>query len=164
MFRLVPLLASAVLLGFLCLWATRTFPALAKRRRAVLIGLVVFLAADLGIHQMVVHLHVGGPLQTVFSVLVMAASIASIPIAVLHAVGWIAARMARRPKSPPVAEPTAMSRRQVVEAVGGAAFLGATGSMLGWGMMRGRHASKWTSCRCASPPCRGRSTGTSLRR
>ena len=33
-----------------------------------------------------------------------------------------------------------MTRRQVVEAAGGAAFLGATGSMLGWGMVRGRHA------------------------
>ncbi|HEX3772752.1 MAG TPA: metallophosphoesterase [Polyangiaceae bacterium] len=33
-----------------------------------------------------------------------------------------------------------MTRRQWVEGVGGAALLGATGAMLGWGMARGRHA------------------------
>jgi predicted MPP superfamily phosphohydrolase len=38
----------------------------------------------------------------------------------------------------------AMTRRQWVEGMGGAAIFGATGSMLGWGMVRGRHAFELT--------------------
>jgi predicted MPP superfamily phosphohydrolase len=37
-----------------------------------------------------------------------------------------------------------MSRRQVVEAAGGVAMIGATGAMLGWGALRGRHAFELT--------------------
>jgi hypothetical protein len=58
----------------------------------------------------------------------------------MHGVAWLAERAVRRraPAAPAPAE--AMTRRQLVEAAGGVAFIGATGSMLGWGAVRGRHA------------------------
>jgi predicted MPP superfamily phosphohydrolase len=140
MFWIASLLTSLVLLVVLHRWATRSFPALARRRRAVALVLLALVVAQFATRWMVILWHVGGPLQTAFVVLVMTLAIASVPIGVMHALGWLAERAvgARTPATPPPG--SAMTRRQVVEAAGGIGFLGATGSMLGWGMVRGRHA------------------------
>ena len=62
----------------------------------------------------------------------------SVPVALLH---FAARRIEQADAAPAVTSaPAAMTRRQIVEGVGGAAIFGATGSMLGWGMVRGRHA------------------------
>jgi predicted MPP superfamily phosphohydrolase len=73
----------------------------------------------------------------------LTAVLAMVPIGLMHAGAALASRLGRRASSTPsvvVAEPTEMSRRQVIEAVGGVGFLAASGSMLGWGLTRGRHA------------------------
>jgi predicted MPP superfamily phosphohydrolase len=160
MFWLASLLTLVALLAVLYHWATRSFPALARRRRAVALTLAGLVLAQLATRWMVIVWHVGSPLQTAFIVLMMTLAIASVPIGVMHALAWIAEsgfrlrasgsgkksdsadRKSESPDRSP--EPGArslgtMTRRQVVEATGGVAFLGATGSMLGWGMVRGRH-------------------------
>jgi predicted MPP superfamily phosphohydrolase len=139
MFTLLTLLASFVLLAVLYTWATATFPALARRRRWVAGALIGFCAVNFVVNQIVIHLHVLGGLRMALSMVGMGLDIAAIPIGLLHGVLWLTRRARTKPAPEPAAEPTGMSRRQVVEAVGGAAFLTATGSMLGWGMTRGRH-------------------------
>jgi predicted MPP superfamily phosphohydrolase len=142
MFWIVSLLAQAALLAIVYLWSTRSFPALFRRRRAVAIGLVVLAVTQIASRWTVVLWHVGSLLHTVLIVTSMALGIAAIPIALLRVAGWLADRAARRRAvaTPSAAPSGGMTRRQVVEATGGVAFLGATGSMLGWGMVRGRHA------------------------
>jgi len=144
MFWIVSFLAQFVLLGIVYRWSTTAFPALRRRRRAVAVGLVVLLLAQIGSRWAVVLWHVGSLLHTVLIVAVMTLGIAAIPMAALHVAAWVAERLAkgRRSDSKSSAPPPAgeMTRRQLVEATGGVAFLGATGSMLGWGMVRGRYA------------------------
>jgi uncharacterized protein len=147
MFWIVSFVAQFVLLGIVYRWATTAFPGLARHKRAVAIGLVVLLAAQIGSRWMVVLWHFGSVAHTVLIVAVMTLGIAAMPMAVLHVGAWLVERLSRRARgaapAPPVspATPAArMTRRQLVEATGGVAFLGATGSMLGWGMVRGRYA------------------------
>jgi len=140
MFRLFSLIASLGLLGLIYLWSTRTFSALGKRRAAVGIVLLSLVAAQWTMRFLVVHLKVGNIAQTVVSVAVMTLAIAAVPIGLMHALAWLVERVARKRRPAPAPPEGAMTRRLVVEAVGGAAFLGATGSMLGWGMAVGRHA------------------------
>ncbi|MGH7298472.1 MAG: metallophosphoesterase [Polyangiaceae bacterium] len=149
MFHVVWILFSAVELGVIWLWATRTFPALARRRRTLAAAFVSLIVAQTCTRWVVVHWHVGSVLEMVFVVTMMTLGIASLPIGVLQLASWASASVARRAlRQPTAASPSALpgpvlaglTRRQVVEAAGGLSFLGATGSMLGWGIVRGRHA------------------------
>jgi uncharacterized protein len=141
MFLIVSLLSQLLLYAVVYLWSTRSFPALSRRRRAVAIALGILAVAQIATRWTVVLWHVGGLLHTVLIVTTMTLGIAAIPIGVLRALGWVADRAARkRAAAHPAAASGGMTRRQIVEATGGVAFLGATGSMLGWGMVRGRHA------------------------
>jgi predicted MPP superfamily phosphohydrolase len=143
-------------------WATSAFPWLARPRRrkygfaAFLLALVV---ADRTSDWMVIHWHSqsAGLVHTAFVLLFTTFILAGIPLGILYAALWAVGRMTSRrspdvtgaserlsaagPVLPPaVANPPRMTRRQWVEGLGGAALFGATGSMLGWGMVRGRHA------------------------
>src|SRR6185437_12276104 len=77
-------------------------------------------------------------------VVIMTLVLGAIPLGLFYAATYAATRLPARlwrkaaPAAP--AEGPGMTRRQVVESVAGAAFFGATGSMLGWGMIHGRHA------------------------
>ena len=164
MFWLFSLLSSVVLMAVVYSWSTRAFPALGRRRRTVAAALLGLILAQLATRWTVVLWHFGSPLQTVLVVLLATLGMAAVPIAVMHAVGWLAERAVRRRALAAPAPEAAMTRRQLVEARGGVALLGATGSMLGWGIVRGRHAFELASSPCASPGCRGRSTATSSRR
>jgi uncharacterized protein len=141
MFWIVSLLSQLLLFAVAYLWSTRSFPALFRRRRTVAVALALLAVAQVATRWTVVLWHVGGLLHTVLIVTTMTLGIAAIPIGVLRALGWLADRAARkRPAAQPAVSSGGMTRRQIVEATGGVAFLGATGSMLGWGMVRGRHA------------------------
>ena len=91
---------------------------------------------------LVIHRHAGGGLETVLVVLIMTMGIAALPLGLLLAASWVSRRWAKAPavEAAKAAPPAAMTRRQVVEAASGLTFLGATGTMLGWGAIRGRHA------------------------
>jgi predicted MPP superfamily phosphohydrolase len=139
MFWPVSLMLSAALMGVLYLWSTRTFPALRHRRRAVALSLGGLVVAQLVMRWIVVLWHFGNPVQTALIVVLMTLAMAAVPIAVMRVVGWLAERIAkrRRPAAPP--PEGVMTRRQVVEAVGGVAMIGVTGATLGWGAIWGRH-------------------------
>lgn len=147
------LLTTAVLMLILHRWATRSFPWLARRRLAAAIGLGALVLGQILARQMVVHWRLGNPVHTALIVLLMTLGIAALPIGAMHVAAEIAAAIARRraarakggaaPATAPISEP-GMTRRQVVEAAGGVAMIGATGSMLGWGAVRGRHAFELT--------------------
>src|SRR5262249_12957771 len=94
--------------------------------------------------------HVGSTLQTAAVFVSMTICIGAIPIGVMQLVSGAVEWFSRRKRGASSIEPTteggakephaSMSRRQIVQAAAGVAFIGATGSMLGWGMVRGRHA------------------------
>ena len=135
----ISLALSLVLMGVLYLWSTRTFPALRQRRRTVAIVLASLVVGQLVTRWTVVLWHVGNPLQTVLVVVGMTLGMAAVPIAVMQVLASLVARVAKRFRPPPPVPEGAMTRRQVVEAVGGVAMLGATGATLGWGAVHGRH-------------------------
>ncbi|HEX3346309.1 MAG TPA: metallophosphoesterase [Polyangiaceae bacterium] len=139
MFWLVSLLLSLALMGVLYVWSTRTFPALRDRRRTVAVVLAALPLGQVLMRWVVVLWHFGSALQTALVVTVMTLAMAAVPIAVLHVAGGLVERAARRRRPAPAPVEGAMSRRQVVEAVGGVAMIGATGSTLAWGALRGRH-------------------------
>jgi len=139
MFWTVSILTSVALLSVLYFWATRTFPALRHRRWTVALALASLLVAELMTRWTSLLWHVGITVQTVLIVLLMTLGMAAVPIAVMRALGWLAERAAKRLRPGPPPAEGAMTRRQVVEAVSGVAIIGATGSTLGWGVVRGRH-------------------------
>jgi predicted MPP superfamily phosphohydrolase len=128
-------------------WAVAVWPRLARARVPLALLVLVILVLQAVTRRMATSTHDAGlsnlHAAIVFEVLVVAFS--AIPILVLRAVTWLT--MPKRARvtdtTPLAAKPPAMptlSRRQVVEGAVGASFLTATGSMLGWGMVRGRHA------------------------
>jgi uncharacterized protein len=143
MFFLATTVGYIVFLWVAYRWAIRVSPWLLARKRALGAALAATLVLQLVSHWTAMHWHFGALLHTACVGLVMTVSLAAIPIALMGIVSGIVARIrgkmtsARPPSS--VGE-NGLSRRQVVEAVGGATFLAATGTMMGWGMVRGRHA------------------------
>jgi len=122
-------------------WAVASFPWARARRRRVLGGVGAYVALGVLSHYAVVRWHEGATLHTACVVLTMTLAIAALPIGAMRAGGWVLDRLARESvPDPGVGTSDAMTRRQVVEAAAGVGFLGAAGSMLGWGMVRGRHA------------------------
>jgi uncharacterized protein len=123
----------------------RSFRSGPRRKQGLAALLVLFVVVDRVSDLMVVHWHTHGAglVHAVFVVFFTTLILAAIPLSVLYAALWAIARL-----SPPRASPApvatgatpAMTRRQCVEGVGGVALFGATGAMLGWGMVRGRHA------------------------
>jgi uncharacterized protein len=142
----VPLFVAIVAHVVLWIWLRATFPRVRRlgRAYAAFVGLFALAAITArlrtGAHDasQLVALKV----QMVVAIEGLTAAIAMVPIGLMHATAAIAARL-NRPTSPaPAVAPiaTAMSRRQIIEGVGGVGFLAASGSMLGWGITRGRHA------------------------
>jgi predicted MPP superfamily phosphohydrolase len=161
MFALFSFVTTIVVFALLYLWSTRTFPVLARRRWWVAGSLVGIMVGQAVTRHAVVHGQPGGAWHTLFIVLSIALVFAGIPIGLMHVTAGILERRRARGKTAPAetgtssAKPAtaadakpeapapprpAMTRRQVVEATGGLAILGATGTMLGWGAARGRHA------------------------
>jgi predicted MPP superfamily phosphohydrolase len=141
MFWIASFIASLALLAVIHSWATRSFPALARRRRATGLALGALVVAQIASRWTVVHWHVGSGLQTALIVTTMTLGLAGLPIGLMHAIGYVAERARRKPSDDVAADaPARMTRRQTVEAAGGLTLLTATGSMIGWGMVRGRHA------------------------
>jgi predicted MPP superfamily phosphohydrolase len=128
-------------------WATGTFPWLARRRRALVAAFASLLVVQPMARWAVIHWHsdTAEALHAAISVFIMALGLATLPIGLLRAASWLGGRVRRmRVTSSARAaaiEPSASSltRRQIVEGGCGLAFLGASGTVLGWGAVRGRH-------------------------
>ncbi len=111
------------------------FPSLARRKWAIAAGIVVLVLADIAAHGVAQRWHVGEEVAVLCSVAVIGLSMAVVPMALFVASSWAASRLLPAPLPAPGRGPT---RRQVIEGAGCVAILGATGSTLGWGALRGR--------------------------
>lgn len=123
-------------------WAVRSFPAAARNPERVIVALVGFVVARTFAHWLVVETHMrwAGPLNLVLSTVGVTLAIVSIPLGLIVLGSWALGRSVRRS----VPSPAAVGRRQVIEASAGIALVGATGTMLGWGIVRGRHEFQLT--------------------
>jgi predicted MPP superfamily phosphohydrolase len=143
MLFVVSTLVTLGALWVLYTWATEAFPWLARtpRRKRSLAGVLAFLVVANWISDAILVVFHSGAAGLVHSALVLWLAVvvlAAVPVALLRAVSRVAARDGAGAIEPAPAGP--ITRRQIVEGIGGAALFGATGSMLGWGMVRGRHA------------------------
>jgi hypothetical protein len=157
----MPLLASLALLGVLYAWLVACFPLLARRRRIVVAALLALWAAHLVSYWLFRREIVSTLPRAIVELALLPLLMAALPITGVRVVSWAIGRAAsaRRRRDHASAAPATdavsgdeaeahghtpgadgLSRRQVVEASAGLAILGGTGSMLGWGMFRGRHA------------------------
>ena len=137
-FLVFPIFAT-LLLWILHGWASSSFPWLGRRKRWLAVALGVLLIVEMVARRVELAWHVGGALQTVLVVIVMTLIVAAVPIGAMRLCSRLLSLLRRRPTTI-VQAPVAMTRRQVVEATGGLALLGVTGSMMGWGIVRGRTA------------------------
>jgi uncharacterized protein len=141
-FVVVPLLVTLFALWVLHAWSTASFPWLARRKRGIVTGLVGLVVVDRVSDFIVVHRHdaSAGVVHAILVLVMTTLVLSAVPVALLHAASRAIERT--RDRSPVQGPPpsNAMTRRQVVEGASGAAIFAATGSMLGWGMVRGRHA------------------------
>jgi predicted MPP superfamily phosphohydrolase len=134
-----------VLISSLCLavvhqWAAGAFPSVGRRRRGLAIALAALFSGELATSWLEMHTHLRGAaaVHTAATVVLMALDIAAMPLLAMRVVAWLLRRL-ERPVSPVPIEPAGLTRRQLVEAVGGVGALGASGAVLGWGAVRGRH-------------------------
>ncbi len=146
---------AAAAFGVLFVWAIRASPWLAARRRPFAAVLITLLAIDRIANWAIVHRHdeTAGVIHASLVLVLTTCVLSALPIVLFmgasQALSWRARALAGRaqgsaPSAPgPAAEapaPPVVTRRQVMEGTGGALVYAATGSMLGWGMVRGRHA------------------------
>ncbi|HEX4627901.1 MAG TPA: metallophosphoesterase, partial [Gemmatimonadales bacterium] len=141
MFVVVSTLVTVGALWVVYTWATEAFGWFAGRadRKLQLAGaLVLLVAIDRICGAILLRWHGPAPVLVhsamflVFATMVLGAA----PVLLLRA-GSRAHALWRGPRGS--TSDAALTRRQVVEGAGGAALFGATGAMLGWGMIRGRH-------------------------
>lgn len=139
------LFGPVAFLAILYAWATASFPALARRRLWVAGALAALWSVQLYAHWLVTMDRPSGGARSVVELVILPLVFAAMPIGVLRVVSWTVGRIAarRRPAPTPPAD-QGMSRRQMVEGTLGVALIGGTGSMIGWGMARGRHAFELT--------------------
>lgn len=151
-FSCVALAISALVHWPLARWALRTFPALAARRAWVW-GITGVLVAAAPASRVAAGVLKGGKSQILAAVTMIELAtvlFAMVPLLLVSgALRWMSQRRsaaevaATTSVAPvaPVADVTGpgLSRRQVIEGATGIAMFGASASILGWGMVRGRH-------------------------
>jgi predicted MPP superfamily phosphohydrolase len=124
-------------------WAVEAFPVLARRRRLLFAATALLAVAPSILRAIATHLAVATREFSLVLLVSMSLAIAGVPLAVARFLAWAVARGRSRPR-PSHADTRAaaagMTRRQLVEGAGGVALIGATGSMIAWGNVRGRHA------------------------
>ncbi|HEY4013229.1 MAG TPA: metallophosphoesterase [Polyangiaceae bacterium] len=142
MFLLAPLPFLVVLYA----WATASFPWCARHRRGVAGTIACLWLVQVAAHLLSHANHPSSFLRLIVELVLVPVVFAAMPITLLRLGSWVVGRVAALRAAAagvPLASPAegrGMSRRQAVEAAGGIALFGATGTMLGWGMVRGRHA------------------------
>ncbi len=150
---------SLALLGVLYAWATASFPRLARRKRLVAAALAPLWLSQLLSYWLIGHEYDSTAPRMVVDLVMLPLLMAALPIGLVRMASWgagaLRARLARRDHGvgdearddragddapDPAAAGDGITRRRLIEATSGVALMGATGSMLGWGIVRGRHA------------------------
>jgi predicted MPP superfamily phosphohydrolase len=124
-------------------WAERSFPAIATRRRPILVACGALAVSPF--LSRLLTMRTQSPLagiafgMSMFELLIVLTAV--VPLLVLMGLSEIA-EMRRRSAAPAAALDDAapvVTRRRAMEAIGGTAVLGAAGAAFGWGMTIGRH-------------------------
>jgi predicted MPP superfamily phosphohydrolase len=119
------------------LWAVRVSPWFATRRRGFAVGLASFAALQMALHWSALGKHwttIGG-VEMAIMIAGVALALASVPLGIVIGASWVVDRS----RGGAVSDPRSVTRRQMAEGAAGVALFGATGAMLGWGFVRGRH-------------------------
>lgn len=119
------------------LWAMDAFPRLRPWKRPIAAALVVLVLLGPLTRTLTsaTHAPVAAMIYAFAMTEAMVVFFAAFPLIVLRAIG---SRVGPPPAKDP--SPASMTRRQAVEGLGGLAVLGVSGSTVGWGAIRGRHA------------------------
>lgn len=139
MFFVFTAVVSALLLGVVYLWGVDVSPWLARHRRRFALSLAALYVLQRAARWSELHWHFGQPLETVLVGVLMTLAIGAVPISLMLLASWLV-RFAMRGRTLRPAPTTGLTRRQIIEGTAGATLLGATGSMMGWGIARGRVA------------------------
>ncbi len=148
-FTLIPMVLGVLSHFLFYRWAIACWPRLARFRRLYFAFVVVLLFASPLLRYLVVRRHIIAlaPLHTALGFEAITILFVMVPLAMIRGIAiLVAPRSAvpspspHPPTAPSLPEAPSLSRRQVIEAAAGSTFLAATGSMLGWGIVRGRHA------------------------
>ena len=119
-------------------WGMRAFPTLRKNRRWLfaIVGVLVVMTPLARMAARRTRTGFASELSafTVFELMVVVFSV--VPLLVVRLVS----KTAPPTKPQETSDEAAVGRREMIERVGGAAALGLTGGVFGWGMVRGRHA------------------------
>ena len=128
-------------------WLLSTMsPPQRARRRRLIPGTAALGASLLAGMRVISTFHETAFTRTLVAVMMLelgAVVIALLPIGIMTLVGRTIGFFTRRAHPAPsaIAAPSArVSRRQAIERVAGVGLFGVTGTALGWGMVRGRHA------------------------
>jgi uncharacterized protein len=145
MFFLPSLVIGIVCLALVHDWATRAFDVAARHRRALALALAGLMGWELftGWVAKTWYLPAFESVHTAGTVVQMTLNIAAVPILAMLVVRWVARRIHPSPENetPEPRRPSSgVSRRQLVEGIAGIGAIGASGAMLGWGAVVGRHA------------------------
>lgn len=121
-------------------WAIRCVPWLAARRGplALILMAICGVPIPLGLLAVTQHSRPAAVVQGAISVLMVTMALVAIPLGLYRLGIWVASRV--RPDKKEAAQAASLGRRQFVEGAAGVALLASTGSMIGWGIVRGRHA------------------------
>ena len=130
-------------------WAAGAFRSIATRQRALAIVLGLIFCEEITTSWLARNWRnpVIDAVHTAGTVLVIALEIAALPMVAARAAVWLVGlvrsragrEQAPRLTPPPATQPDGLTRRQLVEGVGGVGAIGASGIVLGWGSLRGRH-------------------------
>jgi uncharacterized protein len=133
---LIGLVVSGLAHAMLATWLFDAFPALRARRRVVIGALVVlvFLGTVSRLVTIETHSEIAGTIFAAAMCETIVVLFSSVPLVIVRASARAAKAIA-----PPKTEEEEISRRRMIERTGGLAVLGATGSLIGWGAVIGRH-------------------------
>jgi uncharacterized protein len=129
-------------------WARSVRPGIARHARLFAACVAAIVGGSIATRLLVVNLHseVAAKLHIVLMSEQLTVGFAALPVTLWRACTFAVARLARAKRPDPAAPPPSppegalLTRRQLTDGIGGAALLGVTGSVLGWGIVRGRHA------------------------
>jgi predicted MPP superfamily phosphohydrolase len=137
---------TAILFTAVYAWAVSALPWCGRNRRRTAGILVALFVGELVARRIEMHWHVASPVAVAGEVIVMTLVLTALPLGIIRVVSDLVQYLQRALRRAPAAEPPVpaapegMTRRQMVEAGAGLVLIGGTGSMIGWGMVRGRDA------------------------
>jgi predicted MPP superfamily phosphohydrolase len=133
LFTILGLIVSGLAHAMLGIWLFDAFPRLRAHRRRVIATLVgfVFLGTLARLVTIATHSEIAGSIMT--------AAVCEWLVVLFGAVPLVLVRLASRGVTAIAPGEDAIGRRQILERAGGVAVLGATGSVMGWGAVIGRH-------------------------